>query len=640
MELRSIRLINFRGYRDLKITFSNGLQMLVGKNDIGKSTIFEALDIFFNGKDANVKLSIDDFNVQAKNIGEASFSIVCEFELTEREEILVETVKIDPQKEFLLNSKGYIEIKKEWTKDSLKEVTYIVCNLPKQIPAEILTMKQADLKRKIKELHLESSTNQTINSSMRQAIYRYYAQDSSEMTESTIPTKNALAEKDIYDNIAKSFPDFYLFKADRKNSTTDEEIQNPMSIAVKRAFESPDVSSKVEEIQQIVLKQLNEINAATIEKLSALGVDYGSKLNARVTANWASAIKNDILDGNEIPINKRGSGIRRLLLLSYLMVEAEKKSYEQNKKDIIYAIEEPETALHPYMQQIFIKQLIELSQANRCNFGDEMPSNANELNHYQIFMTTHLPNFIAYANIDQIIYLHRDINGRPLRYTEKNLTEIIQQEMGKFPIIDYKFIIFVEGVNDVNALQNFGKIPELKAIFDLSRKDVAIIPLKGGNLKKCIEMDYYWDLPVKQYHLYDSDIASYKTDIIDKRCNLDTNRLVRGRITTLKEMENYIPIPLIETRIGLALSTYYSKWHNQDFSITDTLLSQPDTSCPQFVSIKNQKSNFSDKEKDLKAFLNKTILRGVTKEQLEAHQVYSEIKDWFTEMKNLYEYRE
>lgn len=27
MELRSIRLINFRGYRDLKITFSNGLQM-------------------------------------------------------------------------------------------------------------------------------------------------------------------------------------------------------------------------------------------------------------------------------------------------------------------------------------------------------------------------------------------------------------------------------------------------------------------------------------------------------------------------------------------------------------------------------------------------------------------------------------
>lgn len=52
MELREIKLHNFRCYKDIHIKFSEGIQMLLGKNDIGKSSIFEALDIFFNDKDA------------------------------------------------------------------------------------------------------------------------------------------------------------------------------------------------------------------------------------------------------------------------------------------------------------------------------------------------------------------------------------------------------------------------------------------------------------------------------------------------------------------------------------------------------------------------------------------------------------
>lgn len=640
MQLKRIKLKNFRAYDDFQLSITNGLQMLVGKNDIGKSTIFEALDVFFNDKEATIKISIDDLNISARIQNNLTMAITCCFTIDPTDKITVETVAIDPKEEYLLNANGELEIIKEWdlSLQTPKFNTYIVCCLPKSVSPELLTAKQADLKKKVKELNIEKNVNQTINSSMRKGIISALISENDSFQETRIPTKNMLCEKDIFDNISKALPDFYLFKADRKNSTSDDEIQNPMSIAVKRAFELDEVKTKIDEIQSIIIKELNEVNTSTIKKLEELNIEYGNTLNARITTNWTSAIKNDIIDGNNIPINKRGSGIRRLLLLSYLMVEAEKKSFYKNKRNIIFAIEEPETALHPMMQKKFIEQLLSLSKANRFEFGDETPSNADELRKYQVFITTHLPNFVSYADCNQIIYLYK-VKEKVERYKGENLKKFIQDEMGKIPVIDYKYIVFVEGENDVSALRHFGKIPELKSIFDINSSSINIIPLKGSNLLKCIELEYYWDLPVKQYHLYDGDVSKYKTEIIDKKCNKDDNKKVRGTVTSLKEMENYIPRALIEVKLGLDLDLYADKWNNFDFDIVNTLLSQRDTSVPQFNNIKHM-TDSKEKEKALKQYLSKTVLAGVTKELLEHENLYSEIESWFKNMKSLYDYVE
>lgn len=642
MELVKIKLENFRAYEDIEINFSKGLQMFVGKNDIGKSTIFEALDIFFNDKDASVKISVDDLNVKAKRNNNLKVSISCCFSIQERDKFYVETIAVNLQDEHLLNSDGNLEVIKEWdfaAGNNPKFVSYLSCCLPDYIPSEILTAKQADLKKKVKELGIEKDVKLTENSSMRIGIFEALKTENPTYSVVKIPTKNMLSEKDILENISKSFPDYYLFKADRKNSTSDDEIQNPMSIAVKRAFETDEVQSKIQEIEKIIKDQLNQVNNATIEKLENLNIDYGSQLVAKISTNWASAVKNDIIDGNDIPINKRGSGIRRLLLLSYLMVEAEKKSFDKSKRNIIFAIEEPETALHPYMQKKFISQLFELSKTNRYEFGDEAPTNADELNRYQVFITTHLPNFVSYAQKDQIIYLHKTQTGNIERYEDSNLIEFIQSEMGKIPVIDYKYVIFVEGENDVFALRNLGCIPELKSIFNINDKKINIVPLIGGNLLKCIELKYFWELNVKQFHLYDGDIEKYKTEIIDKKCNLEENKLVRGCVTLRKEMENYIPKSLIEYKLGLNLDKYTDKWNESDFNIVNVLLSQPDTASAQFNAIKNLKS-YSEKEKALKSFLCKTVLDGVSKEMLQNHGVYDEIEGWFKAFKELLEYTE
>ena len=65
MRIKSIIINNFRGYdQKTKIGISDFVA-LVGRNDIGKSTILEALDIFFNeGKGA---ISIDKNDVNKRN---------------------------------------------------------------------------------------------------------------------------------------------------------------------------------------------------------------------------------------------------------------------------------------------------------------------------------------------------------------------------------------------------------------------------------------------------------------------------------------------------------------------------------------------------------------------------------------------
>ena len=66
MKIVSLTIENFRSYRNPVTIPFNDLTVLIGKNDIGKSSILEALDIFFE----NRKIDSDDVNIGAKADGE------------------------------------------------------------------------------------------------------------------------------------------------------------------------------------------------------------------------------------------------------------------------------------------------------------------------------------------------------------------------------------------------------------------------------------------------------------------------------------------------------------------------------------------------------------------------------------------
>lgn len=79
MKLVKVYLKNFRGYANYtEIDFDN-ITTLVGENDIGKSTILEALDIFFNDNNGLIKIDKNDINVTCKRNGDLKTVIGCIF---------------------------------------------------------------------------------------------------------------------------------------------------------------------------------------------------------------------------------------------------------------------------------------------------------------------------------------------------------------------------------------------------------------------------------------------------------------------------------------------------------------------------------------------------------------------------------
>ena len=78
MRIKQVKIENFRAYRDQVVIDFNDLTAFVGKNDVGKSTILDALDIFFNEGKGAVKIDPGDVNKHgsAVNNNEITISVV------------------------------------------------------------------------------------------------------------------------------------------------------------------------------------------------------------------------------------------------------------------------------------------------------------------------------------------------------------------------------------------------------------------------------------------------------------------------------------------------------------------------------------------------------------------------------------
>lgn len=107
MKLEVVKIKNFRCYEDeISISFEN-MTTLVGRNDAGKSTILEALEIFFNNK--TVKIDKEDVSVGSSS---TDVEITCTFSGDSEDIIIDSTYSTSLGQEYLLNQDKLLEIKK------------------------------------------------------------------------------------------------------------------------------------------------------------------------------------------------------------------------------------------------------------------------------------------------------------------------------------------------------------------------------------------------------------------------------------------------------------------------------------------------------------------------------------------------
>ncbi len=107
MKLIKVKIENFRGYKNSEIELSK-LSVIIGKNDVGKSTLLDALNIFFE----NEKLVENDTNVYSES---NEINITCFFKVIANDTICLDSAESEKtqttlESEYLLDNDGLLQI--------------------------------------------------------------------------------------------------------------------------------------------------------------------------------------------------------------------------------------------------------------------------------------------------------------------------------------------------------------------------------------------------------------------------------------------------------------------------------------------------------------------------------------------------
>jgi putative ATP-dependent endonuclease of the OLD family len=541
MRLKHLKIKNFRCYRNETIVNLNNLTAFIGRNDSGKSSILEALEIFFNN--SIVKIEREDLNVDALAAGENRIEITCVFTHLPGQLIIDAANPTTLTNEHLLNADGDLEIKKIYpcTSANPKEQVYIVANHPTvENGNDLLMLKRQELRQRAADLNIPNTNyNGNLNSSLRSAIWGHLGQLNSERVEIQVDKEDA---KKAWDYLSRWMPQFALFKSDRESSDGDKEVTDPMKIAINMAL--GELQTELSEIQRRVMERAVEVADRTLEKLQEMNPALANQLtpNFKADPKWSGLFGLTLASDRNISINKRGSGVRRLIVLNFFRAEAERRRNDNNSHAIIYAFEEPESSQHPDHQKMLVNAFKDLADAENT----------------QVLLTTHNPALAGLINDNDLrlvivdAALNSSVQENPVSIMRK-----IADTLGMLPEpLKPKLLVCVEGPNDVIFFKNISSTIHANRndLPDFSTDSrIAIFPLGGGTLKDWVTQDYLSGLGTPQFHIYDLDDA-INPPYLGAR---DTVRARGGNnwaeLTRKREIENYLHPAAIQTIYGFQI---------------------------------------------------------------------------------------
>lgn len=593
MELKQVRLKNFRGYIDSTISIKN-LNILIGKNDIGKSSIIDALDIYFN----DVSIDFQDLNVYS-GIKNPYIEISCCFEVKPEELITLDSsvnTATTVQSEHLLNKDNFLEISKKYECQNgkiKKPSIQIIARHPKNFTKALICQKISELKKLAQENNIDVS-NMTIKKEIRKAIFEKYPNlEWDDEFIINIDTKDTDIIQ-VFNKFKDDFPVFMPFRADRTNTDKDKEVNDTTKAIAKAAVAA--LESKFSEIKKSVIIQIQELANSTLKKLKEFDENIAKELQTDIETKSLDSLFSFTFNCEDgIAFNKRGSGVKRLMLLSFFLAEAERKNTSRN---IIYAIEEPETSQHPNFQIMLMESLKELSDSENR----------------QIILTTHTPEIVKMVNKENLIFIQKKSEDHTITINTDDKIQISQvaDTLGILPFVSYKGVIFVEGPTDTRFLKNLSQIDTFRNIIDLTK--FTFIHLHGGgNVDTWIKEEYLKNTNVKCFYFKDRDNDQ-------PQAITQTDNIIK---TAKREIENYIPFSKVEEIFHVTFSDY-EKENWKDIDIANILYNK---------NIRFGKTK-GETEKTIKKILQKTeIWDNITFSEEDTE----EIKSWFNHMKNFFE---
>ncbi len=538
MNITNIKIENFRLFDDIEINFEEITTAIVGKNNSGKTSFSQILNIFMNEKE---KFEFEDFSFSSHQKFNDSYSIFKQINDTNREEKIKEILKIIPKIKLILT----IKYKEEdnWTNlqpfinslDDSDEIKILFEYSPKD------TIRLFDIMKDNKN-NLIDELRSSFNSNYQIRIRPY-----SNAEEGTILKLNDVqkllkchfieAQRDLEDNksnntkLSSIFQKQYDYQTKKDDNNSDALIES-----------TDKANSDIEEKLKDFFKQF----IGSFEKFGFPGID-NEILELQSNIEIESLFRNNVRlvynhGGNILPEKYNGLGYKNLMyiiskILSFQILHQDKKS----DLNLLF-IEEPEAHMHPQMQTVFIKNITKFLEEKEFNV--------------QVIISTHSSHILTNAKLESIRYLIKNTKTNTSRvkdlrkfHTEHRESEALQfleqyltLDKGELFFAD-KAILF-EGVVERLLMPVFIQKLDSSSSVKLAEQYISYIEVGGRYMEKFKELLEFLEITT----LIITDIDSVeKKEITNKKGNSQTTypkceiRDDSDLVTSNECLKNWLP---------------------------------------------------------------------------------------------------
>jgi predicted ATP-dependent endonuclease of OLD family len=387
--IKKININNFRALAEEEVNFENGLTIIVGENDSGKSTIIDAIKLIC-GK--NINITSDDFNDK-----ESAITIIGEFD------------KYTIENQFHIKDEEVNHVmKKKFTTEHIEKHKDILDTYKDMDDDDEKTEKI----RSLAELYSLTVRSNSLNDTLIEHLEERFqdpeiTEDGIEITRHGEPFYFIGGQE--FDDL-DSFVEQFFFK-EKKNDIWNENI-NEDSISLEEYIneELAEYSSNLKE--SIGDTEILEKVRSFIPDVDEIKIDANferSSINLNIDVRF-------LREGTEVLVKQLGDGSKRRLTMALLDL---KKDYSKSEPSI-YAFDEPDVHLHVSAQLELLETINEFTKQGK-----------------QCVITTHSP-FIINASKPELI--------RIIKVSENNKRDI--QQIGRDGGIEYTFHRL--GINNTN----------------------------------------------------------------------------------------------------------------------------------------------------------------------------------------------
>lgn len=420
MYLKTLRIQGFRRFDDLSISFKDGLNVIVGPNNAGKTAVVDALRILLVANDeGNLRLTELDLHERPGGppIPTATFTFVFS-DLSEQNEADFSNALI------AIKSTDGRTIERY---DAQFSVQYTQVELGGRLRL-----------RRWVGLHEENS----MTTEMLEELRAIYLQPLRDPEQGLKPGRMSQISKLIQNMMPDKAARKELIK---KLTAIDKDLAENEPISTTSAA----ISTKHESMLGTVLAQDLKLDLTT------------SDFN-RFAARVGMAV-----GGRDVAQN--GLGFNNLIYMAVVLSEL---AFNKTAAYCGLLVEEPEAHLHPQLQAILLDHLMTVEQPG----AGERP--------VQVFVTSHSPNFAALADIDSICCVYDSPSGpvafspRDVEFG-KGKKEKLQRYLNvtRAELFFARRIVFVEGAAELFLVEALAK----KTGYDLRKHSVSVISTDGLN---------------------------------------------------------------------------------------------------------------------------------------------------------------